>query len=113
MTDWKAVTRGVPQGSGLSPLLFNIFVRNLPSHCTGQTGTSSFQFVDDVTNYAASVDPQQVVNKLTDYFQLTESVLCYPQLDNSAKTQLLVIKAAIPAWIFFFMDDVLDNNNCS
>ena len=32
-TELKSITRGVPQGSGLSPLVFNIFVRNMPACC--------------------------------------------------------------------------------
>ena len=45
ITDWIMVPRGFPQGSGLSPLLFNIFARNLPRQCT----SSVFQFADDTT----------------------------------------------------------------
>jgi len=49
VTDWIMASRGFPQGSGLSPLLFNIFVRNLPRQCT------FFQFADDTT--LATEDP--------------------------------------------------------
>jgi len=45
ITDWIMVSRGFPQGSGLSPLLFNIFVRNLPRQCSSPI----FQFADDTT----------------------------------------------------------------
>ena len=38
-TTWKAVSIGVPQGSGFSPRLFNL-VRNIPGDC--------IQFADDV-----------------------------------------------------------------
>ena len=44
-----AVSRGFPQGSGLSPLLFNIFIRRLPRHCISAT----LQFADDTTLAAA------------------------------------------------------------
>ena len=30
-TEWKNVTKGVPQGSCMSPILFNIYVRKLPA----------------------------------------------------------------------------------
>ena len=51
VTDWIMVSRGFPQGSGLSPLLFNIYVRKLPRQCT----SSVFQFADDIT--LATEDP--------------------------------------------------------
>ena len=44
ITPWKQVSKGVPQGSALSPLLFNIFVRELPK----ASGTDCFQFADDI-----------------------------------------------------------------
>ena len=43
---WKRVTRGVPQGSCLSPLLFNIFVRDIPK----QSNVDTTQFADDITH---------------------------------------------------------------
>ena len=37
VTEWRAVSRGVPQGGCLSPLLSNIYVRNIPVGCTYDT----------------------------------------------------------------------------
>ncbi len=45
ITPWKPVSRGVPQGSCLSLLLFNIFVRKLPA----SSAFDVFQFADDTT----------------------------------------------------------------
>ena len=45
-SDWSAVTKGVPQGSILSPLMFIIFVNDMPDvvkYCTVN------QYADDIT----------------------------------------------------------------
>ena len=47
--EWMTVSRGFPQGSGISPLLFSIFIRRLPRHCI----SSTLQFADDTTLAAA------------------------------------------------------------
>src|ERR1051325_7193641 len=67
-TNWITVTRGVPQGSGLSPLLFNIFVRELPTTSNSDT----YQFADDITLAEADADPTIVVSKLTTSFSTTK-----------------------------------------
>jgi len=51
------VSRGFPQGSGLSPLLFNI-IRRLPQHCI----SSALQFADDTT--LATADPSLSAQRL-------------------------------------------------
>ena len=45
ITQWKSITRGVPQGGGLSPELFKIYMRELPQALT----TESYLFADDIT----------------------------------------------------------------
>ena len=89
LTEWRDVTRGVPQGSSISPLLFNIFVRKLPSVSNSPT----IQFADDVTNSEADKSEQIVAYRLAESFQQTKT-FCenHELMINTAKTQFVVFK---------------------
>jgi len=90
VTDWKSITKGVPQGSGLSPLLFNIFVRQLPQASLVET----FMFADDVTNSAADQDLHSLSSKITEGFVATKAFCESRGLSiNASKTQFIVIKS--------------------
>src|SRR6267154_567965 len=89
ITPWMPVTQGVPQGSGLSPLLFNIFVRNLPSSCD----SSVIQFADDVTASEADKDVNAVLHRLATTYDSIKTFCNDRDLTlNANKTQLIVFK---------------------
>jgi len=63
---------GVPQGSVLGPILFLIYINDLP----GSSSLKSFLFADDATLMAAHADPSELfrmvnyeLKKVTDYFR--------------------------------------------
>ena len=90
-TKWLPVTRGVPQGSCLSPILFNIFVRNLP----GVAEAECVAFADDLTESAADANLEIVAQKLTSSFGKTKEFCDAHDLKvNANKTQLVIFKAA-------------------
>ena len=89
VTEWKTVERGVPQGSCLSPLLFNIFVRKLPSVCS----SASHQFADDLTTSDADKDVIALNDRITHNFLAIQSFCMDKKLQiNTDKTQLIYFK---------------------
>jgi hypothetical protein len=89
-TPWKPVTRGVPQGSCLSPLLFNVVVRNLPR----STSSTSFQFADDVSLSESSKHLDALKLNLSASFSDVKNFCESKGLSiNTDKTQFIIIKA--------------------
>lgn len=88
--EWRQGQRGIPQGSCLSPLLFNVFVRDLPA--ANQLKTK--QYADDITDYAADSDPLTLAQKLIDGFNETKKFCNERDLKiNAAKTQCIVFQS--------------------
>lgn len=89
-TKFVEVNRGVPQGSGLSPLLFNIYVSELPECCTSHV----FQFADDITQSEHSTSLVDAKSKLVDSFRNIEMHCNNLGLTiNINKTQFIIFKA--------------------
>ena len=60
-SEWGSVANGVPQGSILGPLLFIIFINDLPEvveHCTVNL------YADNTAIYASDEDPGTVGSEL-------------------------------------------------
>lgn len=60
LSDIFQISAGVPQGAVLSPILFNIFLYDIPC----DSNTSMAQFADDTTVVASSHSTSAIVNRL-------------------------------------------------
>ena len=99
VSDWLPLHCGVPQGSLLSPILFNIFVNNV----NFSTGSSSLRlYADNTTQYIAHESPctlestlNQDIERLTLWFTAN-----YLQV-NATKTQAMTLgKSRYPYNLF-------------
>ena len=84
-SDWTTITRGVPQGSILGPLLFLIYVNDLPDVATQCTLNL---YADDTTLYYSDKDPLKVQRALNvDLDQTARWIKANGLRMNIAKTQ--------------------------
>jgi hypothetical protein len=65
-SDWKVVKRGVPQGSVLGPLLFNLYLNDFPSIVN--EFSNAILFADDASILVSSSDYNELNTIL--HFQL-------------------------------------------
>lgn len=83
-SDTKSINAGVPQGSCLSPTLYNLFISDLPSSLNCETAL----FADDLAIYSTSVNPIDIQNNLQSYADCLVSYYTSWRLKiNSSKTQ--------------------------
>ncbi len=67
-SNWTRITRGVPQGSILGPLLFIVYVNDMPN----AIGKCSINlYADDTTLYHSDSDPGTVQEALTQDLEST------------------------------------------
>ena len=89
-SDWASISNGVPQGSILDPLLFLVFVNDLP---TAVERCSVNLYADDTTIYFASKDPSHVQSALTSDLENIASWIDNNYLKmNVSKTQLMTLR---------------------
>lgn len=66
LSDPRSISVGVPHGSKLRLILFNIFISDIPH----QPRTNIAQFADDTTIYSESRNVKAITNNLQDYLNL-------------------------------------------
>lgn len=83
----KSIPAGVPQGSVLSPILFNLFITDLGE--TFETSGSAF-FADDTAIFCSGTNPNKITEKLCKSAdQLSKYCLKWKIKLNAAKTQAI------------------------
>jgi len=68
-SSFKMIDKGVPQGSALGPLLFSIFINDLPQICSN---SSIHLYADDTVLYFSSSDILQIQHSLQLDFNLVQ-----------------------------------------
>ena len=88
-SEWAKVTMGVPQGSILGPLLFVLFVNDLPN---AVEESSINTFADDTAIYSADSNPKVLGDRMErDLGRVTNWIHSNGLSLNVAKTQLMVL----------------------
>ena len=105
----KTVQCGVPQGSNLGPLLFSIYINDLPN-CLKYTQAS--MFADDTNLSCSGSSPEGIEHKLnTDLCNVNRWLNANKLTLNTKKTKLMLIASkrkitGIPNGVQIFINDL-------
>ena len=89
MSEWSDTKRRVPQGPILGPLLFTIYVNNLPD---AVVNSRMKQYADDTTIYLTSDNRIDLERGLSNDLALVDEWLRWNSLEvNVSKTQMIVL----------------------
>jgi len=85
----RILYRGLPQGSSLSPILFNLYIKDILKHIPYDCKT--IQFADDIVITCSYKDINKIINSLQTGFNRIQEWLCSLGLELSlAKTQFVL-----------------------
>lgn len=104
-SQWRTIMAGVPQGSLLGPLLFNMYVNDLNYFVAN---TSLRLYADDTTEYASDASPivlQYVLN--SDLSALSRWFAGNYLQINAAKTQAVAIGPSLYEYEFHLNDKIV------
>ena len=95
VSPWVSVTSGVPQGSVLGPLLFNLFVNDIShsvvSHCV--------LFADDILIYRDIQCPEDELGLQTDLNRLNRWCDDNGMTFNAGKSKVMHIRPTRSRWL--------------
>ena len=69
-SEWKDVTSGIPQGSVLGPILFVLYINDMPD--VTSIGTDTYLFADDTKAFRGIYKQSDCANLQTDMHELQE-----------------------------------------
>jgi len=94
LSEPRTVHKGTPQGSILSPLLFNIYLREISRHL--HPDTNLLQYADDIVLYSWNSDTSLVHESVSSSLSLIYEFLKYRGLDLSpAKSKFVVYSISV------------------